>query len=122
MSFKVLDNFRGFGIESRDENFWLNDGVISEDPTKAKAPTEIRGRMLTIGGSVTLENNAGLIFDITTAQGSHDKLDVLGTLTFEGASVLTITSSGGAGSVTGAPWVGHRVLNPRATTVSRLAI
>ncbi|MFM7570102.1 MAG: hypothetical protein ACKO8O_15560, partial [Betaproteobacteria bacterium] len=41
----------GFGIESRDENFWLNDGVVSEDPTKAKAPTEIRGRMLTIGGT-----------------------------------------------------------------------
>ncbi|MFZ9937117.1 MAG: autotransporter-associated beta strand repeat-containing protein, partial [Luteolibacter sp.] len=60
-----------------------------------KANGNFLGGKGTIGGSVTLENNAGLTFDITTAPGSHDKLDVLGTLTFEGASVLTITSSGG---------------------------
>jgi len=40
-----------FAIEARDESFYLNDGVVSEDPTKAKAPTEIRGRLLTIGGT-----------------------------------------------------------------------
>ena len=37
---------------------------------------------------------------IGTAPGSHNSLDVTGTLTFEGASELTITSSGGASTGT----------------------
>jgi hypothetical protein len=40
----------GFAIESRDDSFFLNDGVISEDEDEAKAPTEIQARVLTIGG------------------------------------------------------------------------
>ena len=76
--------------------------IINGDQTAATGLVDIRanGRFLggtgTIGGSVTLKNNAGLIFDLSTAPGSHHKLDVLGTFTFEGGSVLTITSSGGA--------------------------
>ncbi|MEI8268205.1 MAG: hypothetical protein WCI59_20950, partial [Betaproteobacteria bacterium] len=41
----------GFAIESRDDSFFLNDGVISEDEDEAQAPTEIQARVLTIGGS-----------------------------------------------------------------------
>ncbi|NBS64552.1 MAG: hypothetical protein EBT33_09425, partial [Betaproteobacteria bacterium] len=40
-----------FAVERRDETVWLNDGVVSEDPTKAKAPTKVNARLLTIGGT-----------------------------------------------------------------------
>jgi hypothetical protein len=40
-----------FALEKRTETFQLNDGVISEDPTKAKKATEITTDLLTIGGS-----------------------------------------------------------------------
>lgn len=82
----------------------INGGtlIIDGDCTAATGLVDVRGsgRVLggtgTLGGNVTLENNAGLTFDLSTAPGSHDKLDVLGSFTFESASVLTITSSGGA--------------------------
>ncbi|MEN9775556.1 MAG: hypothetical protein RL322_2626, partial [Pseudomonadota bacterium] len=41
----------GFAIESRDEIFYLNDGNLSDDPALARAPTEIKTRVLTIGAS-----------------------------------------------------------------------
>ncbi|MFM7569482.1 MAG: hypothetical protein ACKO8O_12390, partial [Betaproteobacteria bacterium] len=40
-----------FAVERRDETLWLNDGVASEDPAQAKAPTKIDARLLTIGGT-----------------------------------------------------------------------
>jgi autotransporter-associated beta strand protein len=52
----------------------------------------------TIGGNVTIAENGKLEFNLSTDAASHDKLD-LGTgntLTFSGASKLTITSTGGA--------------------------
>ncbi|MFU8892485.1 MAG: InlB B-repeat-containing protein [Luteolibacter sp.] len=52
----------------------------------------------TIGGNTTIAANGRLEFDLGTAAASHDKLELAATrtLTFSGASVLTITSSGGA--------------------------
>ena len=52
----------------------------------------------TIGGNTTITDGGGLTFDLSTAPGSHDKLDLATakTLTFSGASTLTITSPGGA--------------------------
>jgi len=50
-----------------------------------------------IGGNVTVTNNGRLEFDISTDPASHDRLEIATGkgLTFTGASVLTITSSGG---------------------------
>lgn len=50
----------------------------------------------TIGGNVTIAAGGGLTFDLTTAFGSHDKLELAATktLTFSGTSTLTITASG----------------------------
>ncbi|HSP42213.1 MAG TPA: autotransporter-associated beta strand repeat-containing protein, partial [Luteolibacter sp.] len=52
----------------------------------------------TIGGNTTIAANGRLEFDLGTAAASHDPLDLASgrTLTFSGASVLTITSGGGA--------------------------
>jgi autotransporter-associated beta strand protein len=52
----------------------------------------------TIGGNTAIANNGRLEFDLSTAAASHDSLELAATrtLTFSGASVLTITTSGGA--------------------------
>lgn len=52
----------------------------------------------TIGGNTTIAADGRLEFDISTNAASHDKLDLAATrtLTFSAASVLTITSPGGA--------------------------
>jgi hypothetical protein len=52
----------------------------------------------TIGGNATIANNGKLEFQISTPATSHDKLDLATgkLLTFSGASVLTITTTGGA--------------------------
>lgn len=53
----------------------------------------------TIGGDVTIADTGKLAFDLSTAPGGHDKLDVSGSLilpTGPETSVLTITSAGGA--------------------------
>jgi len=52
----------------------------------------------TIDGNTTIAASGKLEFNLSTAVGSHDKLDLAATrtLTFSGASTLTITSSGGA--------------------------
>ena len=51
-----------------------------------------------IGGNTTIVANGKLEFDLSTASGSHDKLELATgkALSFSGASTLTITSSGGA--------------------------
>lgn len=51
----------------------------------------------TIGGSTIINAGGGLTFDITTAAGSHDPLELAAakSLTFGGVSTLTITSPGG---------------------------
>ncbi len=43
-----------------------------------------------ISGNVTLQNNARLAFDATTAPGSHDKLELSGSLTFGTDCVVDI--------------------------------
>jgi uncharacterized repeat protein (TIGR02543 family) len=52
----------------------------------------------TLGGNTTIGNNGRLEFDLSTSSSGHDKLALASgrTLAFSGASVLTITSSGGA--------------------------
>ena len=57
----------------------------------------ILGGTGTIGGNTIINAGGGLTFDITTAAGSHDPLELAAakSLTFGGASTLTITSSGG---------------------------
>jgi autotransporter-associated beta strand protein len=81
----------------------INGGtlIINGTQTSATGLVDVKsGKTLggsgTIGGNVTVENTAGLTFDFSTAAGSHDKLDVIGSFTFESGSVLTITSSSGA--------------------------
>jgi uncharacterized repeat protein (TIGR02543 family) len=56
----------------------------------------------TIGGNVTVTNSGRLEFSISTAPAGHDSLELVAgkKLTFTGASVLTITSSGGAATGT----------------------
>ncbi len=51
-----------------------------------------------IGGDVTIADNGQLEFDISKPAGKHNLLNIASsrTLNFSGASVLTITSSGGA--------------------------
>jgi len=52
----------------------------------------------TVGGNVTVAANGRLEFDISTVPGSHNPLDLTAgrVLTFSGASVLTIATSGNA--------------------------
>lgn len=52
----------------------------------------------TIGGDTTIANTGKLEFNLSTAAGSHDKLELAAgkALTLAGASTLTLTSSGGA--------------------------
>jgi len=50
----------------------------------------------TIGGNTTIAAAGRLAFTLSTVAASHDKLDISGTLTFTGASVLDITASGGS--------------------------
>jgi len=51
-----------------------------------------------IGGNTTISTNGKLEFNLGTNAASHDKLELAAgkSLTFSGASTLTITSSGGA--------------------------
>ncbi len=52
----------------------------------------------TLGGNTTIAANGRLEFNLSTSADSHDKLELAAgrTLTFSGASVLTINSSNGA--------------------------
>ena len=51
-----------------------------------------------VGGNTTIATNGRLEFNLSSPAGSHDKLELASanSLTFSGASVLTITTSGGA--------------------------
>ncbi len=46
-----------------------------------------------VSGAVTLQAGGGLAFQLSTLPGSHDKLDLASSLTFAGASTVTVTSS-----------------------------
>ena len=52
----------------------------------------------TLGGNTTIADTGKLQFNLSTAAGSHDGLEIASgkALTLSGASTLTITSSGGA--------------------------
>jgi autotransporter-associated beta strand protein len=76
---------------------------INGDQTAATGNVNVTGTGVLggtgiIGGTTSIANNCGLEFNLSTAPASHDKLELAAakTLTFSGASVLTITSSSGA--------------------------
>ncbi len=50
----------------------------------------------TITGAVTFQNTSGLSAHLTTAPGSHDKLDISGALALGTTSTLTVTATAGA--------------------------
>ncbi len=50
----------------------------------------------TVTGPVTLQNTSGLAAHLTTAPGSHDKLEITGALALGTTSTLTITATAGA--------------------------
>jgi len=77
---------------------FINGDQTSASGAVTVAATATLGGTGTIGGSTTIAATGKLEFDLSTAAASHDKLDLAAgkILTFSGASVLTITSSGGA--------------------------
>ena len=87
---------------------FINGNQTSANGAVSVAATATLGGTGTIGGSTTIAATGKLEFNLSTAPGSHDKLDLASakTLTFSGASVLTITSSGGASP--GTLHAGHR--------------
>jgi autotransporter-associated beta strand protein len=50
----------------------------------------------TITGAVTFQNTSGLNAHLTTAAGSHDKLDISGVLALGTTSTITVTATAGA--------------------------
>ncbi|HSH17076.1 MAG TPA: autotransporter-associated beta strand repeat-containing protein, partial [Verrucomicrobiae bacterium] len=77
--------------------------LINGDQTNAVgnvsvAANAILGGTGVIGGNTTIAVDGCLEFNLSTAAGSHNPLDLVSgkSLAFSGASVLTITSSGGA--------------------------
>ena len=73
-----------------------NQSIASGNVTVAANAT--LGGTGTMGGDTTIAAGGKLEFNLSTIAASHDPLDMSSgkTLTFSGASVLTITSSGGA--------------------------
>jgi len=78
--------------------FFINGNQSTATGTVSVSANATLGGTGTIGGSTTIATNGKLEFDLSTNAGSHDKLELASgkTLTFSGASTLTITSSGGA--------------------------
>jgi autotransporter-associated beta strand protein len=77
---------------------FVNGNQTSATGAVSVAANATLGGTGTLGGNTTIANTGKLEFNLSTAAGSHDKLELAATktLTFSGASTLTITSSGGA--------------------------
>jgi len=106
---KLTKNGSGTLVLSGDNSYTgittISDGtlIINGDQTSANGLVDVKsgaalGGSGTVGGDVDIQANGGLTFDLSTPAGSHTPLTVNGGggLEFKGASVLTITSSGGA--------------------------
>jgi len=84
----------GFALEKRTESFYLNDGVASDDPTKAKAPTQITAQLLTIGGS-------GIDAFVGMNGGTTDAIGLsLGSVDFGLAMISEVLPEGSAAGTT----------------------
>jgi autotransporter-associated beta strand protein len=77
--------------------------IINGDQTAASGAVNVAadatlGGVGILGGNTTLTDNGKLEFGLSTAPGSHDKLELAAgkTLSFGANATLTITSSGGA--------------------------
>ena len=77
--------------------FIIGDARAAEGALNVSAQATLGGSGL-LGGDVTIAENGQLEFDISTPARKHNLLNIASsrTLTFFGAFVLTITSSGGA--------------------------
>lgn len=77
---------------------FVNGNSISASGDVSVNASATLGGTGTLGANTTLAANGKLEFTLSTAADSHDKLELAATktLTFTGASTLTITSSGGA--------------------------
>jgi len=92
------------GINTYTGNTNVNDGtlLVNGSLSGTNTVTVYAGATLggtgTLGGNTVIANGGMLEFDLSTAPGSHDKLEIAAgkTLTFSGSSSLTLTSSGGA--------------------------
>jgi len=92
------------GTNSYTGATFVNAGKLLVNSTSANnsavtvKPGATLGGTGTLGGNATVQVDGKLEFSLSTAAGSHDPLDLAATrtLTFSGASTLTITSSGGA--------------------------
>jgi len=78
--------------------FFVNANATAATGNIAVSSGATLGGTGTLGGNTTIAASGILEFNLSTAAGSHDKLDLASgkSLTFSGASVLNITTSGGA--------------------------
>ena len=77
---------------------WINGNQSGASGNVTVSANASLGGTGTLGGNTTIAANGKLEFNISTPAASHDKLDLASgkSLTFSGASTLTITSTGGA--------------------------
>ena len=76
----------------------INGNATSADGDVEVSPAATLGGAGALGGHVSIADNGRLEFEISTAPGDHNAMDLAASrkLTFSGASVLTITSPGSA--------------------------
>ena len=71
-------------------------GSATGSGTVSISQTAKLGGSGTISGAVTFSNGGGLLADLITAPGAHDRLDITGALALGTSSTLTITANGSA--------------------------
>ncbi len=102
------------GVTTVSQGKLLINGTNSGTGAVSVSANAALGGTGTIAGNTTVAASGKLAFNLSTAAGSHDKLDITGSLTFSGASALDITASG-------APAIGVYTLVTAAGGISGLA-
>ncbi|HAS82159.1 MAG TPA: hypothetical protein DCS43_05660, partial [Verrucomicrobia bacterium] len=119
---QALPALPGGGLSKNDSGTWTLGGTnsytsptaiiagklfINGDQSSATGNVSVAanatlGGTGTLGGNTTIAANGKLEFNLSTPAGSHNGLELASgrSLTFSGASVLTITSAGGAATGT----------------------